>query len=146
MLVALAQHPSGLTRRKLRVHTGYADSGPVSRAFARLLALSWAVSSDDRLRITDAGLAALGEWEPLPTGDALRLSLLHGTKLSKMEKAILEAVCNAHPNSIGRSAIREAAGYADSGPVSRAFAKLVAMDYIQPQGRDLVAAEELFGD
>ena len=37
MLIALAQHEGGLTKKKIRIHTSYADSGPVSKAFAELL-------------------------------------------------------------------------------------------------------------
>jgi hypothetical protein len=90
------------------------------------------------------GRDALGQFEPLPEGDAMRAHLLNGSKLSTMEKALLRAVFNAYPEAISKGQCREQAGYADSGPVSSAFARLVRYGYVKPLGRDLRASEELF--
>jgi hypothetical protein len=146
MLTALAQHPDGLTKKQILVHTGYASSGPVSTAFADLSRLALVdVVDGSRLGITAAGLAALGSFEPLPLGDALRQWLLTGDKLSTMEKALLARICEAYPAAIRKRDVLEQAGYASSGPVSSAFAKLVAYNYAVPQGASmLMAAEELF--
>lgn len=145
MLIALAQHPDGLTKRKLRVHTGYANSGPVSTTFAQLIADGLAEDATQGLRITKVGLAKLGAFEPLPVGDDLRVSLLNGTKLSQMERKILAVICDVYPDTIDKASIREKSGYANSGPVSTAFAHLVALDYVTTVGRGLLAATELFG-
>lgn len=145
MLIALAQHPEGLSKKKIRVHTGYADSGPVSSAFATLIAEGWATGDRAQLRITDLGLAALGSYEPLPLGDDLRAWLLAGDKLNTMEKALLREACAVYPDDIAKGEARQRAGYADSGPVSSAFAKLVGLDYLVSVGKGRVrAAEELF--
>lgn len=147
MLSALAQHPEGLTKKQILVHTGYASSGPVSTAFADLTREGWVEVSGGRrgLGITDAGLRALGPYDPLPVGDALRAWLLAGDKLSTMEKALLGAVCAVYPKDITKGQVLERTGYASSGPVSSAFAKLVAYNYLIPQGPSRVkAAEELF--
>jgi hypothetical protein len=145
MLIALAQHPDGLTKRQILVHTGYASSGPVSKAFAELAREAYVDADGTRLRITANGLSALGPFEPLPLGDDLREWLLSGDKLSTMEKALLSRICEAYPNPIRKGQILEQAGYASSGPVSAAFAKLVAYNYAVPHGAStLKAAEELF--
>ncbi len=145
MLTALAQHPHGLTKKQILVHTGYASSGPVSTAFAELAREGYVASDGHRLQITDAGLTVLGAYEPLPLGDELRAWLLSGHKLSGMEKALLARICNAYPDAIRKGEVLEQAGYASSGPVSSAFAKLVAYNYVVPQGAALLkAAEELF--
>jgi uncharacterized protein len=145
MLTALAQHPAGLTKAQVLVHTSYASSGPVSTAFADLAKAGY-VTPGNFLKITDAGIAALGDYDPLPLGDELRHWLLEGDKLSTMEKALLRAVCDVHPSPISKGDILKLAGYASSGPVSSAFAKLSAYNYVIPQGQTMLkAAEQLFG-
>jgi hypothetical protein len=145
MLIALAQHPEGLTKKQILVHTGYASSGPVSTAFADLARDGHVAAEGNRLQVTRAGLAALGPFDPLPLGDELREWLLSGDKLSTMEKALLRSVCDAYPNAISKGDVLAKANYASSGPVSSAFAKLVAYNYVIPQGPSMLkAAEELF--
>jgi hypothetical protein len=145
MLTALAQHPDGLTKKQVLVHTGYASSGPVSSAFADLAREGWATANGHRLHITDAGRQVLGPVDPLPLGDALREWLLTGDKLSTMERALLTAICAAYPDPIRKGDVLEQTGYASSGPVSSAFAKLVAYHYAVPQGVSMLrAADELF--
>jgi hypothetical protein len=145
MLTALAQHPDGLTKKQILVHTGYASSGPVSTAFANLAREGWVAADGYRLRLTIPGHAALGDYEPLPVGDELRAWLLSGDKLSGMEKALLAQICDAYPEAIRKGDVLEKAQYASSGPVSTAFAKLVAYHYAIPQGASMLkAADELF--
>jgi hypothetical protein len=144
MLIALAQHPAGLTKKQIHVHTGYASSGSTSAAFADLVREGW-VNASGRLTITHAGLQVLGPFEPLPLGDDLREWLLAGDKLSTMEKALLERICAAYPDPIAKGAVLEHTGYASSGSTSAAFAKLVAYNYAIPQGASMLkAAAELF--
>lgn len=146
MLIALAQHPDGLSKGKILLHTGYRASGPVSTAFADLNRAGWVEAAGSGLRITSAGLSALGPYEPLPTGDRLREELLTGPKLSLMERKLLQAVCDAHPEQITKGAALAAAGYASSGPVSTAFARLKQYGYVHALGSSLLrASEELFG-
>lgn len=146
MLTALAQHPDGLSKKQILIHTGYASSGPVSTAFADLVRLGAVESVGRGLQVTTEGLRLLGTYTPLPVGDALREWLLSSGKLSTMEAALLRAVCHAYPNPIRKGDVLTATGYASSGPVSSAFAKLVGLNYVRSQGPSvLVASEELFG-
>ena len=145
MLIALAQHPGGLTKKQVHVHTGYASSGSTSAAFADLARDGWAAADGNRLAITVRGLDALGPFDPLPLGDELRAWLLAGDKLSTMEKALLDEICAAYPQPVAKGAVLEKTGYASSGSTSAAFAKLVAYNYAIPQGASMLkAAEELF--
>lgn len=145
ILTALAQHPAGLSKGQILVHTGYRSSGPVSACFAELARNGW-IDASGLVTITRAGLAALGTYEPLPVGDELRESLLNGnSRLKPMEKKLLRVVCEAYPDSIGKGRVLEQTTYASSGPVSAAFAHLVALGYCQKDGRGaLKAARELF--
>lgn len=144
MLITLAQHPEGMTKARIRVFTGYANSGSVSDSFAHLVREGWAEQRGAELLIAAAGLEVLGDFDPLPTGDALRASLLTGNQLSLMEKKLLEAISAAYPNTITKGDAR--GEYANSGSVSDAFARLVAYGYITKQGPNTVrTSEELFG-
>ncbi len=145
-LITLADRPTGYTKAQLRLLTGYADSGPVSKSFAKLVSEGYAAMDGNVMRLTEAGRVALGEYNPLPKGDDLRRELLTGNKLSRMEKVLLAQVIDRYPADAGKGEARQAAGYADSGPVSRAFAKLIAYGYlVQTRAGRVRAAQELFG-
>lgn len=142
-VAALAQHPNGLSKGKVLVHTGYRSSGPVSKCFAELSRNGWIQSDALRLRITKAGLDALGPFDPLPVGAELRAHLLNGSKLSPMEKKMLRVIFDAYPNAIGKGRVLEQTSYASSGPVSKAFAHLVALGYATKDGRGALRAAEI---
>lgn len=144
-LTALAQHRDGLTKGQILVHTTYRSSGPVSGCFAELLRNGWVIAMGQKLAITEAGVKALGEYQPLPVGADLRAHLLNGSKCSTMEKAMLKALFDAYPGPMPKGEVLRVTGYASSGPVSGAFARLVALGYAVPAGRStLRAAEDLF--
>ena len=65
ILIALAQRP-GLTNRQLS-----SASGTFSTYLSQARSSGWLLDEGDRRFITDEGLAALGEYEPLPEGPAL---------------------------------------------------------------------------
>jgi len=78
-----------------------------------------------------------------PTGAALRELILR--EASAMERGLLSALIEAYPGSMPKAAILEKAGYAASGKISKAFAKLVTVNYAVKAGRgELRASEELF--
>lgn len=149
MLTCLAQHPDGRTKSQIRLHTGYADSGSVSASFAQLLMSrgsgeGWAEMVGNNLRITGCGRRVLGNYDPLPTGDALYDHLMTGTQLSVMEKKLLAAIRDGYPGSVAKGVAR--GEYADSGSVSAAFARLVNYGYVLPMGPgQLKLSEELYG-
>ena len=143
-LTALAQHPAGLTKGQLLIHAGYASSGPTSTCFARLSGDGWmATTADGRLVVTTSGLAALGDFEPLPTGRELQEYVLG--KMSRMESTMLRVLFDAYPEPLMKGTILEKAGYASSGPTSTAFAKLTRLNYVvEVRGAGLRASEEFF--
>lgn len=72
MMIALAQNPEGLTPTKLSLLTGIARSGGTWRTYLGELRGGGHVEDldDGKLRITQTGFEALGEFKPLPTGIA----------------------------------------------------------------------------
>lgn len=150
MLTVIAQRGRSLTKKQIRAFTGYADSGPTSTAFAFLVANGYVESVEgNKLDITPAGLAALGSYELLPTGKALRDQILAKPSLTKMERDLLTVIFEAYPHDMAKKDIREQAGngYADSGPVSTAFGMFVAQEWAVKTGNGrLKAAPTLFED
>jgi len=130
ILTALAQHQrKGLSKGQILVHTGYRSSGPVSKCFAEILRQNWVnTGAGGLLHITEHGLAALGAYDRLPEGAELREHILKH-RCSTMESAMMKALFEAYPKALAKGEILRITGYASSGPVSKAFAKLVALGY-----------------
>lgn len=144
MLIALAQHPEGLKKSQILLHTDYRSSGSTSKAFTELIKFGYAEGDMYKMEITAAGKKALGVFTPLPTGRKLREFVLSGNKLSTMEKAILSVVCKQEGRPIGKGQILEAANYKSSGSTSKAFTRLVAYGYAVSAGSSqLRMADEL---
>jgi hypothetical protein len=108
ILTAIAQN-DGADREQLTVLTGYKKSS--RDAYLQRLQSKGFVAIDGRnLQATEEGLAALGAFEPLPTGDRLREYWL--ARLPEGEVKILTIVCHAYPRPIARDDID--AGYQKS--------------------------------
>lgn len=134
-LTALTQHPKGLTKGQILTHTGYASSGATSTAFAALAREGYTEQSGPVVKITGRGEKALGSFKPLPVGRELRVWLLNGSgKLSKVERAVMEALFTHYPEPMQKGDILKEAGYASSGATSTAFARLCTMGYAEPAG------------
>jgi hypothetical protein len=143
-LTALAQHPRGLTKGQLLIHAGYASSGPVSTAFSDMKRAHWTHQAGPLVVITQEGLTALGPFEPLPTGKALREKLLNDPGRGPMERAFLKAIFDVYPEAVAKGEILRQTGYASSGPVSTTFAKLVRLGWAKPDRAGLKASDEFF--
>jgi len=141
-LIALAQYPAGRTRQQVLTLAGYADSGPVSKSFARLRANGWVVDDDGLMKITPAGTAAAGDFERLPTGNDLIDYWVH--KLNRMAARFLFVLAENRGTTLSRIDLLAKADYADSGPVSKALALLRRLELMKDQGRGLVLNEETF--
>ena len=63
--------------------------------------------------ITDAGIEALGSWEPLPTGSAL-VDYWRG-RLGKAERLILETLTQVDPDALTKEEVAVKAGYEANG-------------------------------
>jgi uncharacterized protein len=134
ILIALAQYPAGRTKRQLAVLTGYAiNGGGFNNSLGALRSTGRAAGSDP-IRITDDGLAALGNgWDPLPEGPAL---LSHWrSQLPKAERAIFEVLADAWPRAVGKEELAGAAGYeASGGGFNNALGRLRTLELIEGRG------------
>lgn len=106
VLIAIAQHPDGVTREQLTILTGYKRSS--RDTYLQRLGARGFVDIAERIRATDAGVAVLGtDYEPLPTGTALYL--YWRDRLPTGEAHILRLVYDKGTQT--REAISEETGY-----------------------------------
>jgi len=143
ILTVLAQYPNGKSVREIAVIAGYAwKGGGFNNALSYLRKRELVAGSKERYQITDAGLAALGEWEPLPTGQALIDYWMR--QLPKAERASLTVLVNHYPDSLDRESLAAEAGYkADGGGFNNAVSKLRTLELIEGR-QELKASDILF--
>jgi len=141
VLTVIAQHVSGVTRRQIMILTGHAKSTR-DRLIYELKALGFVHDYGDHLGATEAGLDALGDYQPLPTGDALREHWLR--ELPEGNRRVLEVICQKYPQPVSRDVISDATGHAKSTR-DRLIYELAARKLVEPVAKKMVrASTELF--
>jgi hypothetical protein len=143
ILTALAQYPQGRSKVQVAVLTGYAAGGGGFNNYLGALRSRGLIESDgDRLVISEAGIRALGSWEPLPAGRAL-IDYWRG-RLGKAERLIIETLTQAYPAALNKEEIAARAGYeANGGGFNNALGRLRTLELVQGRG-DLRASDNLF--
>lgn len=144
ILVALAQRPQGLSTRQIGVRAGLsARSGTFSTYLSRARREGWIAGRAQQIQITEAGRAALGHYEPLPTGRALLdywVAQLGQGGITRL----LNAVWSAHPRPLSLVDAASRAGLAaGSGTFSTYVSRLRALELVHGRG-ELRASDELF--
>jgi hypothetical protein len=111
LLTVLAQHPEGLNRKKLGFLSGYNPTKSTIRtALGALRRVSYITPGGvDTIRILDAGLDALGDFDPLPSGPEL-LAFWH-SELDTAQSALLAAFIDAYPADVDKADIFDLTGY-----------------------------------
>lgn len=142
VLIAVAQHPNGVTRQQLTALTGYKRS--TRDAYIQRLRERGHVEDGERITASHAGIAALGSnYEPLPTGDALQAHIM--PRLPEGERNVLEIVIQHYPQAIDRTLIDAKTNYARSSRDAY-LQRLLARELITTEGRGGVRASDmLFG-
>ena len=121
ILIALAQYPEGMDSRRLALLSGISQKGGTWRTYlGELRGAGWVVGSGKHLQITAEGIAALGSFEPLPTGEALieywRNRLGDGGK-----RRIFDRVVEAHPHGVSAGQVASDTGIEMSGGTWRTY-------------------------
>lgn len=141
ILTALAQYPDGRTKKQVATLTVYAGNGGGFNNALSALRSKGMIEGSGSMRILDAGLSALGPYEPLPTGAALLHHWLG--QLGKAERAILQALVDA-PRGLDKEALGRATGYEpNGGGFNNALSRLRTLELIEGRG-ELTASGELF--
>lgn len=143
VLTALAQYPQGRTKVQVAILTGYSvNGGGFNNAIGSLRSAGRLEGGSERLTITQAGIDALGTFQPLPRGREL-LAYWYG-QLGKAERKALEALAEAYPRTLSKAQIASLAGYEqDGGGFNNALGKLRSLELISGRG-EIKASEDLF--
>lgn len=144
MLVALAQHPAGLTPTKLSILTGIARSGGTWRTYLGDLRGRGLVDGHgDLLRITGAGRKELGRYEPLPTGSAL-IEYWRARLGDSGKRKIFDVLVTAYPRALSVDEVARRTGIAREGGTWRTYVgELRGLELVHGRG-ELQASPALF--
>lgn len=142
MMIALAQRP-GLSKRQLGVRAGMSSkSGTFGTYLANMRTNGWLDGSRDRMELTTAGIRALGDYTPLPTGTALLEFWLN--ELPGGAARMLDALAKAYPAALTKVELGERANVSPtSGTFGTYLSKLRTLELITGS-KELRASEELF--
>ena len=143
IMIALAQNPDGLMARKLAIITDVKRGGSTWRgAMAALRRDQHVEDNGEFFKITRAGVQALGNYEPLPVGAALREHWR--SKFSSTRLAIFDAIVSAYPREISAEAVARAAAVELGGSTWRGhMANLRGLELVSGSAM-LRASEDLF--
>lgn len=142
ILTALAQYPQGRKKAQVAILTGYAVNGGAFNNSLGALRSKGYITRGEPIQTMEAGLRALGDYEPLPHGRALLEHWL--SNLGKAEKLVLQALADAYPRTLTKQQVANAAGYeASGGAFNNALGRLRTLELIRGRG-DIRASEELF--
>ena len=142
ILTALAQHPAGRTKQQVAILTGYAHGGGGFRNYLGALRTKGYITDvGDQLVISDAGVKALGTYQPLPSGRALFQHWLG--QLGKAESEILRVLFEEWPQSRPKEYVAMKAGYEPNGGGFRnALGRLRTLELIEGKAT-LKASDQL---
>lgn len=145
-LTVLAQYPEGRTRDQVAIFAGYSvKSRHIDNTLASLRSAGFITGGRDHIQITDAGLAVLGDWDPLPTGSAL-VDHFKARFLGKAECVFLDVLLDVYPDTLTRDEVAERAGYSvQSRHVDNTLARLRSLQLIVG-GREAISASEMLVD
>lgn len=142
MLIALAQRPTGLTTKQLGIRAQLAaGSGTFSKYLAVCRKEGW-VDGSPIVKITEAGVIALGPYHPLPTGRDLLA--YWSQELGAGSARMLAALAAAYPKSLRAIDLAEQAGLAfGSGTFSAYLGKLRALELVTGRAGEVTLSAEL---
>lgn len=142
MMIALAQR-SGLTKKQLGVRAGLSSSsGTFGTYLGRLRSQGW-VAGADALQLTEAGIAALGNYTPLPAGKDL-LNYWLGELGESGAGRMLRVLAEAYPQALTKEELGQRANISSSsGTFGTYLGKLRTLELIEGRG-ELSASREFF--
>jgi hypothetical protein len=145
ILTALAQYPEGRSKTQVALLTGYKHSGGgFNNYLSSLRSRGLMNGSGDRLLVTQAGLHALGPFDPLPTGQSLRDYWLR--EVGKAEREVLQVLCEVFPQALTKEEVasRTPSRYEPGGGgFNNALSRLRSLELISGRG-EIRASETLF--
>ena len=140
-LTVIAERKNGATRRQITVITGYKRSTR-DAYIQRMREKSYVAEDGDRICATRDGIAALGgNYEPMPSGRALREKVLG--ELPEGERKVLEILVAAYPQGVDRERISDKTGYARSSRDAY-IQRLTSRELVATGSDGVKAVDDLF--
>lgn len=142
ILRVLACFEDGCVAGKLTLLSGYRYSGGFKNSLATLRVNQYLEGANTGvMRITEAGVSALGDYEPLPQGDELARYWLQHPSFGKCERAILSALLE-QPRGMDKDALCEATNYEYSGGFKNSLANLRTAGVLVGRNTEVMRAHE----
>jgi len=134
ILVALAQH-GRMSKSRLGILAGYASKGGgFNNYLSALRGKGWIDGRGD-MDVTDAGLKALGRYDPLPQGKALFDWWLNEVGSDSASGKSLVALRKFFPKNVKKEVLAKEAGYASNGGgFNNGLSKLRTLGLIEGYG------------
>ena len=144
IMISLAQRPNGLTQSQIGVRAGLSSKGGTfSTYLSRARSNGWIEGDRNLVRITLAGIEALGNFEMLPDGELLYQYWL--AKLGNSGAArILQTLHDVYPNSLTKEEIGERANISSAGGTFSTYLSRLRSLEVIAGSRDIKASDELF--
>ena len=144
ILIALAQR-SDLSARQLGLRAGLSSSsGTFGTYLAALRSEGFIEGTKQSMKITQAGLDALGDYNPLPTGAELKRYWQNYIGAGSGASRMIEALSDAYPRAISKTELGEGAGISSSsGTFGTYLAKLRTLELIVDRDGGIAISEEL---
>ncbi len=143
ILTVLAQYPLGQRKNQIALKSEYSiKSSSFHNALSALRTSGFITGAgQDTIRATGEGLAALGDFEPLPSGAELLEYWIRN--LGKCEAAILRYLGAQYPHARAKDETAEGAGYSvTSSSFHNALSRLRTLELIE--GRHELKASDVF--
>lgn len=143
-LTVMTQRGTPLTRNKIAIFSGYSvKSGHIDNTLGGLRSKGYASGGNSAITITQAGLDALGAYQPMPTGAELRQYWIN--EMDKAGATFLGILYDIYPGTISRNDLAERAGYSpQSGHVDNTLGKLRSFELAVGRNDAISASSDLF--
>jgi hypothetical protein len=144
IMIALAQRP-GLSAKQIGTRAGMSSkSGTFGTYLGKLRSNGWVDGGRDRMVLTQSGIAALGDYDPLPTGSALLGYWLGELGGGSGAARMLQALAEAYPSFMTKEELGSSAQISHtSGTFGTYVGKLRSLELIEGKG-ELRASADLF--
>lgn len=145
IMIALAQCPKGLSHGQIGIRASLSSkSGTFATYLSKARSNGW-ITGRGSVQITPEGLAALGHYEPLPTGPDLLDHWLRDLGDSGAAR-ILRVVAEAYPSALSNAEVGERANLShQSGTFATYLSKLRSLELVTGRG-EIRASDDLFLD
>lgn len=144
VLKALAQHsPRKLDLAQVAIFAGYSPkTSSVKNGLGSLRSKDLICGPNASMAVTERGMKAVGNFEPLATGTGLALEWFD--RLSKCDRSMLQVLLGNYPESMTLTEVAEAAGYSpNTSSVKNGLGHLRRLKLIEGRNDAMTANEIL---